>query len=70
MKALLIIQRILALAIGICGFILAFSEVDVTAPASQQLALTLGGFALVAVAIGWGILTGIEEDAFLRKTTR
>ena len=70
MEILLTIQRILAVLVGIGGLILTFSEADVTAPVSQQLALTLGGIALIIVAVGWGILTGIEEDIFLRKTTR
>jgi len=70
MKALLIIQRILALAVGICGVVLMFSEVAITSPASEQLALTLGGIALVAVAVGWGLLTGVEEDLFLRYSRR
>ena len=66
MKALLVIQRILALCVMICGAFLALCEVDVTRSLSDQAAITLGGVALVILGGGWMVLTGLEEDWFVK----
>ena len=70
MKAMIIIQRVLATLVGMYGFVVMFSEAELTASLISQVQPFLQGVALMIVSAGWLILTGLEEDWFVNKNRR
>lgn len=67
MKVMVVVQRILAILVGMYGFCLFFSEAEVTAGIGRMLEPIFFGSALIVVSIGWLILTGVEEDFFINR---
>lgn len=70
MKAMIIIQRVLATLVGMYGFVVMFSEAELTASLISRVQPFLQGVALMIVSAGWLILTGLEEDWFINKHRR
>lgn len=70
MKAMIIIQRVLATLVSMYGLVVMFSEAELTASLLSQIQPFLLGLALIVVSAGWLILTGLEEDWFISKNKR
>ena len=70
MKVMLVIQRVLAVLVGMYGFVLMFSEAELTAGIIEQLQPFVSGLALMVVSFGWLVLTGLEEDWFVNKSRK
>lgn len=64
MKAITVIQKIMALMMLCVGFIMTFSEVPITQGWENQAWLSCGGLALIGVCLLWLKLVGWEESCF------
>lgn len=67
MKVLAIIQRGIALITLIVGLFLMLCEVPIDQSATSQAWLTIGGFVIAILSVGWLVLIGEEEELFIHE---
>lgn len=67
MKALVVIQKVLAVILGAYGVCLMFSEAPIDASILYQLSGTVSGIILIGLAAGWLALIRLEENLFINK---
>lgn len=65
MKVLALIQRVIALVTLIIGILLMFSEVPVDQSVVLQAWVTVGGFTITILSLGWLFLIRAEEKLFI-----
>lgn len=68
MKALAIIQRGIALITLIVGLFFMLCEVPIDQSVASQGWLTIGGFVIAVLSVGWLVLIGEEEELFIHET--
>lgn len=67
MKAMIWLQKLMAVLVGIYGFLTMFSETPIEQGLMAQLWTTLGGAAILGLCALWIWLIGIEEDRFIHE---
>lgn len=68
MKILVIVQRLIAIVTMIVGFMLMVSETPLNQGLYAQAWLTIGGFVIAVLSVGWLVLIGEEEELFIHET--
>ncbi len=67
MKVMIFIQKLIAILVGIYGFLTMFSETPIEQGLMAQLWTTLGGAVILVLCALWIWLIGIEEDRFIHE---
>lgn len=67
MKAMIWLQKLMVVLVGIYGFLTMFSETPIEQGLMAQLWATLGGAAILVLCALWIWLIGIEEDRFIHE---
>lgn len=67
MKAMIWLQKLMVVLVGIYGFLTMFSETPIEQGLMAQLWTTLGGAAILVLCALWIWLIGIEEDRFIHE---
>lgn len=68
MKIAMAIQKVLAIVVGMFGFLSMFGEVPESADLSAQAWVTVGGLVILGLSLGWLWLVDKEEDYFIHET--
>lgn len=67
MKAMIWLQKLIAILVGMYGFLTMFSETPIEQGLMAQLWTTLGGGVILVLCALWIWLIGIEEDRFIHE---
>lgn len=70
MKIAMAIQRLLAITVGIFGFLSMFGEVPESADLSAQAWVTVGGLVILGLSLAWLWICDKEETYFLHHEAR
>lgn len=68
MKAMIWLQRLIAIGVGMFGFLTMFSETPIEQGILTQLWVTLGGAFILGLSVAWLFLISFEEERFINET--